>query len=39
MRRWRDNPPLHWTAAAGRLLWFEWPPARPRPVNGIPLFR
>jgi hypothetical protein len=30
---------LHWTAAAERLLWFEWSSARPRPVNGISLFR
>src|SRR4051812_5993107 len=30
----RDNPPLHWTAAAGCLPCFEWSSARPRPVNG-----
>src|SRR4051812_41077649 len=30
----RYNPPLHVTAAAERLLRFEWSSARPRPVNG-----
>ena len=32
-----NNPPLHWTATAERLPWFQWPSARPRPVSGIPL--
>lgn len=33
----KDDHPLHWTAAAGRLLYFESSSARPRPVNGITL--
>jgi anti-sigma-K factor RskA len=32
-----NNPPLHWTAAAERLLSLDWSSARPRPVNGITL--